>query len=225
MTVTEFDLDPMSHVGEPRSMLCAGSFQPVDLEKFQERKHKLVLLAFPAAPEGVVQAISHAVSAHSCMHLARGLYQLNPKAGAAESQRLALYAFSAANAARDFAGGLFKGCDLTRGVLPGLATSDGLLVGTSNAPTDLSPDGYTLLNTTKPFRDALVCQLPTLEVALVEPECAGGSTLPVEGATALSVEGWGEFCKQLDVLVFACTKTLIEALKAAAPHYPEPLEG
>ena len=38
-------------------------------------------------------------------------------------------------------------------------------------------------------------------------------------------EGWGEFCKQLDVLVFACTKTLIEALKATAPHYPEPLEG
>ena len=115
--------------------------------------------------------------------------------------------------------------DPVNGVAPGLATSDGLLVGTSNAPVDLSPDGYVLLNITKPFRDTLVRHLPALEAALVEPECAGGSTLPVEGATALSVEGWGELCKQLDVLVFACTKTLIEALKATAPHYPEPLEG
>ena len=229
MTVTEFDLDPISHVGEPRDMLCAGSFHADNLDKVLETARKLSLRAFPAAPSNITDAIGYAAHARETLLWARWALGTNPNDIPEEIMGFALSAYNDAKTARKLAFSVFKKrdnvSDPVNGVAPGLATSDGLLVGTSNAPVDLSPDGYVLLNITKPFRDTLVRHLPALEAALVEPECAGGSTLPVEGATALSVEGWGEFCKQLDVLVFACTKTLIEALKATAPHYPEPLEG
>lgn len=227
MTVTEFDLDPMSHVGEPRDMLCAGSFHADNLDKVLETARQLSLRAFPAAPSNITDAIGYAAHARETLLWARWGLETNPNDCTEEIMGFALSAYNDAKTARKLAFSVFKKrdnvSDPVNGVAPGLATSDGLLVGTSNAPVDLSPDGYVLLNITKPFRDTLVRHLPALEAALVEPECAGGSTLPVEGATALSVEGWGEFCKQLDVLVFACTKTLIEALKATAPHYPEPL--
>lgn len=229
MTVTEFDLDPISHVGEPRDMLCAGSFHADNLDKVLETARQLSLRAFPAAPSNITDAIGYAAHARETLLWARWALGTNPNDTPEEIMGFALSAYNDAKTARKLAFSVFKKrdnvSDPVNGVAPGLATSDGLLVGTSNAPVDLSPDGYVLLNITKPFRDTLVRHLPALEAALVEPECAGGSTLPVEGATALSVEGWGELCKQLDVLVFACTKTLIEALKATAPHYPEPLEG
>lgn len=227
MTVTEFDFDAMSHKGEPRDMLCAGSFHADNLDKVLETARKLSLRAFPAAPSNITDAIGYAAHARETLLWARWALGTNPNDIPEEIMGFALSAYNDAKTARKLAFSVFKKrdnvSDPVNGVAPGLATSDGLLVGTSNAPVDLSPDGYVLLNITKPFRDTLVRHLPALEAALVEPECAGGSTLPVEGATALSVEGWGEFCKQLDVLVFACTKTLIEALKATAPHYPEPL--
>lgn len=227
MTVTEFDLDPMSHKGEPRDMLCAGSFHADNLDKVLETARQLSLRAFPAAPSNITDAIGYAAHARETLLWVRWALGTNPNDTPEEIMGFALSAYNDAKTARKLAFSVFKKrdnvSDPVNGVAPGLATSDGLLVGTSNAPVDLSPDGYVLLNITKPFRDTLVRHLPALEAALVEPECAGGSTLPVEGATALSVEGWGEFCKQLDVLVFACTKTLIEALKATAPHYPEPL--
>lgn len=229
MSVTEFDLDPISHVGEPRDMLCAGSFHADNLDKVLETARQLSLRAFPAAPSNITDAIGYAAHARETLLWARWALGTNPNDTPEEIMGFALSAYNDAKTARKLAFSVFKKrdnvSDPVNGVAPGLATSDGLLVGTSNAPVDLSPDGYVLLNITKPFRDTLVRHLPALEAALVEPECAGGSTLPVEGATALSIEGWGELCKQLDVLVFACTKTLIEALKATAPHYPEPLEG
>lgn len=229
MTVTEFDFDAMSHKGEPRDMLCAGSFHADNLDKVLETARQLSLRAFPAAPSNITDAIGYAAHARETLLWARWALGTNPNDTPEEIMGFALSAYNDAKTARKLAFSVFKKrdnvSDPVNGVAPGLATSDGLLVGTSNAPVDLSPDGYVLLNITKPFRDTLVRHLPALETALVEPECAGGSTLPVEGATALSVEGWGELCKQLDVLVFACTKTLIEALKATAPHYPEPLEG
>ena len=227
MTVTEFDLDPMSHKGEPRDMLCAGSFHADNLDKVLETARQLSLRAFPAAPSNITDAIGYAAHARETLLWVRWALGTNPNDIPEETMAFALSAYNDAKTARKLAFSVFKKrdnvSDPVNGVAPGLATSDGLLVGTSNAPVDLSPDGYVLLNITKPFRDTLVRHLPALEAALVEPECAGGSTLPVEGATALSVEGWAELCKQLDVLVFACTKTLIEALKATAPHYPEPL--
>lgn len=229
MSVTEFDFDAMSHKGEPRDMLCAGSFHADNLDKVLETARQLSLRAFPAAPSNITDAIGYAAHARETLLWARWALGTNPNDTPEEIMGFALSAYNDAKTARKLAFSVFKKrdnvSDPVNGVAPGLATSDGLLVGTSNAPVDLSPDGYVLLNITKPFRDTLVRHLPALEAALVEPECAGGSTLPVEGATALSVEGWGELCKQLDVLVFACTKTLIEALKATAPHYPEPLEG
>lgn len=229
MTVTEFDLDPISHVGEPLDMLCAGSFHADNLDKVLETARQLSLRAFPAAPSNITDAIGYAAHARETLLWARWALGTNPNDTPEEIMGFALSAYNDAKTARKLAFSVFKKrdnvSDPVNGVAPGLATSDGLLVGTSNAPVDLSPDGYVLLNITKPFRDTLVRHLPALEAALVEPECAGGSTLPIEGATALSVEGWADFCKQLDVLVFACTKTLIEALKATAPHYPEPLEG
>ena len=227
MSVTEFDFDAMSHKGEPRDMLCAGSFHADNLDKVLETARQLSLRAFPAAPSNITDAIGYAAHARETLLWARWALGTNPNDTPEEIMGFALSAYNDAKTARKLAFSVFKKrdnvSDPVNGVAPGLATSDGLLVGTSNAPVDLSPDGYVLLNITKPFRDTLVRHLPALEAALVEPECAGGSTLPVEGATALSVEGWGELCKQLDVLVFACTKTLIEALKATAPHYPEPL--
>lgn len=227
MTVTEFDLDPTSRAGEPRDMLCAGSFHADELDKVLKSACKLAVRAFPAAPGNITDAIGYAMHARETLLWARWGLGTNPNDTPEEIMGFALSAYNDAKTAHKLAFSVFKKrdnvSDPVNGVAPGLATSDGLLVGTSNAPVDLSPDGYVLLNITKPFRDTLVRHLPALELALVEPECAGGSTLPVEGATALSVEGWGEFCKQLDVLVFACTKTLIEALKATAPHYPEPL--
>ena len=227
MTVTEFDLNATSRAGEPRSMLCAGSFHADELEKVLESACKLSLRAFPAAPSNITDAIGHAMHTRETLLWARWGLETNPNDCTEEIMGFAMQAYVDAKTARKLALSVFKKRDKVRdpanGAAPGMATSDGLLVGTSNAPVDLSPDGYALLNVTKPFRDTIKCKLPALELALVEPECAGGSTLPVEGATALSVEGWGEFCKQLDVLVFACTKTLIEALKATAPHYPEPL--
>ena len=227
MTVTEFDLDPMSHKGEPRDMLCAGSFHADNLDKVLETARQLSLRAFPAAPSNITDAIGYAAHARETLLWVRWALGTNPNDIPEETMAFALSAYNDAKTARKLAFSVFKKrdnvSDPVNGVAPGLATSDGLLVGTSNAPVDLSPDGYVLLNITKPFRDTLVRHLPALEAALVEPECTGGSTLPVEGATALSVEGWAELCKQLDVLVFACTKTLIEALKATAPHYPEPL--
>lgn len=229
MSVTEFDFDAMSHKGESRDMLCAGSFHADNLDKVLETARQLSLRAFPAAPSNITDAIGYAAHARETLLWARWALGTNPNDTPEEIMGFALSAYNDAKTARKLAFSVFKKrdnvSDPVNGVAPGLATSDGLLVGTSNAPVDLSPDGYVLLNITKPFRDTLVRHLPALEAALVEPECAGGSTLPVEGATALSVEGWGELCKQLDVLVFACTKTLIEALKATAPHYPEPLEG
>ena len=42
MTVTEFDLDPISHVGEPRDMLCAGSFHADNLDKVLETARQLL---------------------------------------------------------------------------------------------------------------------------------------------------------------------------------------
>ena len=208
-------------------MLCAGSFHADELDKVLKSACKLAVRAFPAAPGNITDAIGHAMHARETLLWARWGLETNPNDCTEEIMGFAMQAYVDAKTARKLALSVFKKRDKVRdpanGAAPGMATSDGLLVGTSNAPVDLSPDGYALLNVTKPFRDTIKCKLPTLELALVEPECAGGSTLPVEGATALSVEGWGEFCKQLDVLVFACTKTLIEALKATAPHYPEPL--
>ena len=230
MSVTEFDFDAMSHKGEPRDMLCAGSFTCNDLEKKLEHGLRLARLSFPSAPSCIVDAIGYTLHAQGLMIWVRSLKAHwdstpNPRVDSEELIDAAIDAFLNAKKAHKLAFSVFKHSNPAWGAAMGLATADGLLVGTSNAPADLSSDADILLNTTAAYRKGLVCRLPSLGQALVEPECSGGSTLPVEGATALSVEGWADFCKQLDVLVFACTKTLIEALKATAPHYPEPLEG
>lgn len=198
---------------EPGSLCAPGS--PIKLGR-KYGADSLVMDAFPMAPTRVAVALAVSFNAYRGV---MGLRHLKPGGGLDKAWAV----LSDVRAARSLARSTFRHGKVEEGVTLGLATQDGLLVGTSNAPADLSPEGYELLKVTKPLRACLLQAMPKLELALCEPECVSGATLPIEGATALSVAGWGEFSKWLDVLYQAAATTLMRLLEQEGPGLAVPL--
>lgn len=218
-----FDFDGCSHKSNP--------FKKPPLGEDCSSVAKLVSQAFPTATQPVVNAITHYTTAYTLLHIVKDMrkrYEHNGKAFEDDEAELAvnvaMYARFCNLAAQKHGWSIARdNGNGTYDVRADQLTDDGLLIGTSNAPLNMNPDAMWRFQFTVKARKALLHHAPALKLALIEPNSDGGSTLPIEGASALSGCNWGLFCKELDTMHVLCTKACLWALKASCPKLPVPL--
>lgn len=181
-----------------------GNYPAKDADKLIKQIDLLVGTAFPAASLAIKRPIALALYIKQAIEWANWALTHNPKEDINEGINFALKALYYAADARNYAFAVFNSNDINKNPIIGFVAPDDTIVGTDNSFVDYINDTVQVQDLCVNARNEILEHLPELECAFV--------TLTNNG-TAITVEGWREFCKFLDRLNIAAIKTAITALQ------------
>lgn len=181
-----------------------GNYPAKDADKLIKQIDLLVGTAFPAASLAIKRPIALALYIKQAIEWANLALAHNPKEGINEGINFALKALYYAADARNYAFAVFTNNDINKTPVIGFVAPDDTIVGTDNSFVDYINDTVQVQDLCVKARNEILENLPELKCAFV--------TLTNNG-TALTVEGWREFCKFLDHLNITAVKTAVAALQ------------
>lgn len=181
-----------------------GNYPTKDADKLIKQIDLLVGTAFPAASLAIKRPIALALYIKQAIEWANWALAHNPKEDINEGINFALKALYYAADARNYAFAVFNNNDINKAPIIGFVAPDDTIVGTDNSFVDYINDTVQVQDLCVNARNEILEHLPELERAFV--------TLTNNG-TAITVEGWREFCKFLDRLNIAAVKTAVAALQ------------
>lgn len=181
-----------------------GNYSAKDADKLIKQIDLLVGTAFPAASLAIKRPIALALYIKQAIEWANWALTYNPKEDINEGINFALKALYYAADARNYAFAVFNSNDINETPVIGFVAPDDTIVGTDNSFVDYINDTVQVQDLCVKARNEILEHLPELKCAFV--------TLTNNG-TAITVEGWREFCKFLDHLNIAAVKTTITALQ------------
>lgn len=182
-----------------------GNYPAKDADKLIKQIDLLVGTAFPAASLAIKRPIALALYIKQAIEWANWALAHNPKEDINEGINFALKALYYAADARNYAFAVFNSNDVNKAPIIGFVAPDGNIVGTANSFVDYTNDTVQVQDLSAKARNEILEHLPELECAFV--------TLADGNSSALTVEGWREFCKFIDRLDAAAVKTAIAALQ------------
>lgn len=182
-----------------------GNYPAKDADKLIKQIDLLVGTAFPAASLAIKRPIALALYIKQAIEWSNWALTHNPKEGINEGINFALKALYYAADARNYAFAVFNSNDVNKAPIIGFVAPDDTIVGTDNSFVDHINDTVHVQDACVKARNEILEHLPELECAFVTFDDSKGS--------ALTVEGWREFCKFLDHLNIAAIKTAIAALQ------------
>lgn len=181
-----------------------GNYPAKDADKLIKQIDLLVGTAFPAASLAIKRPIALALYIKKAIEWANWALTHNPKQDINEGINFALKALYYAADARNYAFAVFTSNNINKTPIIGFVAPDDTIVGTDNSFVDYINDTVQVQDLCVNARNEILENLPELKCAFV--------TLTNNG-TALTVEGWREFCKFIDHLNVAAVKTTIAALQ------------
>lgn len=181
-----------------------GNYSAKDADKLIKQIDLLVGTAFPAASLAIKRPIALALYIKQAIEWSNWALAHNPKEDINEGINFALKALYYAADARNYAFAVFNSNDVNKAPVIGFVAPDDTIVGTDNSFVDYINDTVQVQDLCVKARNEILEHLPELKCAFV--------TLTNNG-TAITVEGWREFCKFLDHLNIAAVKTTITALQ------------